>query len=45
VITDLLAGLTLHHGLGLSGSAVLIGAANVDGIVAGETRIPGKDIG
>lgn len=45
VITDLLAGFTLHHGLGLSSSAVLICAADVDSVVAGETRIPGENIG
>lgn len=44
VITNLLASFAFLHRLGLCGSAVLVSTAHVDGIMAGKTRIPCKDI-
>ena len=44
VVTDLLRSLALFESLDLGGCAVLVCAANVEGIVAHEAAVPGEDV-
>ena len=44
VVTDLLRSLALFESLDLGGCALLVCAANVEGIVAHEAAVPGEDV-
>ena len=45
LITNLLGRTLLLHCLGLGGGAVLIGAANVNGVIAPQPAVPREHIG
>lgn len=44
LVADLLRRQILGERLRLGGRAVLVGAANVQGVVAGHARVPGEDV-